>query len=161
MIVPWIIQNNITDFLSGLVQNAPGGQSFSGFQIFNIGDYLPTIKPIIPKTAIDYSKYKTIERSHPKSNTDEAEANDSEVVTKPPEESRPVVREHVRNRGGRPGIRKEESIDRPVVSTAKYRSTTLASSEPKSTTQRIGLCFYILEENLINCLNFSAIKERY
>ncbi|XP_060521970.1 uncharacterized protein LOC132699335 [Cylas formicarius] len=46
------------------VQNSPGGQNIelSNIQIFDISDYLPKVKNYAPKTAIDYSKYKTIER---------------------------------------------------------------------------------------------------
>ncbi|KAJ3624621.1 hypothetical protein MTP99_018229 [Tenebrio molitor] len=45
------------------VQNSPGGQSSGqNFQIFDITDYLPKVKSYSPRTSIDYSKYKTIER---------------------------------------------------------------------------------------------------
>ncbi|XP_044253450.1 titin-like [Tribolium madens] len=48
------------------VQNSPGGQlGGSNFQIFDITEYLPKVKTYSPRTSIDYSKYKTIERSNP------------------------------------------------------------------------------------------------
>lgn len=45
------------------VQNSPGSQNqMQNFQIFDINDYLPKIKNYSPRTSIDYSKYKTIQR---------------------------------------------------------------------------------------------------
>ncbi|KAF2885880.1 hypothetical protein ILUMI_20293 [Ignelater luminosus] len=51
----------------GNVQNSPGAaQDSNGFdrmQIFDISEYLPQPKNYSPRTVIDYSKYKTIQRA--------------------------------------------------------------------------------------------------
>ncbi|CAG9812696.1 unnamed protein product [Phaedon cochleariae] len=60
--------------------NSPGGEQHSltnDFQIFDISDYIPKLKNYLPRTSIDYSKYKTIERpaakNYPKSEEDSDE----------------------------------------------------------------------------------------
>ncbi|KAG5872161.1 hypothetical protein JTB14_024827 [Gonioctena quinquepunctata] len=48
------------------VKNSPGGVQHDypkeGFQIFDISDYIPKLKNYLPKTSIDTSRYKTIQR---------------------------------------------------------------------------------------------------
>ncbi|XP_049826765.1 uncharacterized protein LOC126266565 [Aethina tumida] len=54
-----------------IVQNSPGGQNVqfdSNYQIFDIGDFIPKVKNYMPRTSIDYSKYKTIERPNMRHN---------------------------------------------------------------------------------------------
>lgn len=49
------------------VRNSPGaGQMLplSNLEIFDISEYLPQVKSYTPRTNIDYSKYKSIDRSH-------------------------------------------------------------------------------------------------
>ncbi|KAL1497376.1 hypothetical protein ABEB36_008357 [Hypothenemus hampei] len=71
------MQTDLYKFIKKLTKNSPGGQNLGNLQIFDIGEYLPTIKPINPKTAVDYSKYKTIER--PQTKKQQEETSDSQV----------------------------------------------------------------------------------
>ncbi|CAH0564108.1 unnamed protein product [Brassicogethes aeneus] len=72
----------------GPIQNSPGGQGLSqidpNFQIFDVGDFIPKVKNYVPRTSIDYSKYKTIERPTTPYNTEDEDEDDNEESKAPP-----------------------------------------------------------------------------
>ncbi|CAG9767454.1 unnamed protein product [Ceutorhynchus assimilis] len=111
------------------VQNSPGGQTqdLGNIQIFDIGDYLPKMKSFTPRTTIDYSKYKTIERPHSKSREKEKEEEEEEV-------RRPSF-----NRGGQQfserNIEEKESIERPTIHYKKEPVSTTTTTT--TTTEKI------------------------
>ncbi|XP_066253849.1 titin-like [Euwallacea similis] len=124
------------------IQNAPGGQGVNpgDIQIFDISEYLPKLKPLSPKTPIDYSRYKTIDRSHSKQPSEVKE----EIVSRPPPEDKTTSQHYPHthfssNTDQSQHIRKEESIDRPIISHQQNhlnteKTVTVYSLDPTSST---------------------------
>ncbi|XP_063916352.1 uncharacterized protein LOC135132255 [Zophobas morio] len=123
------------------VQNSPGGQSSGqGFQIFDINDYLPKVKNYTPTTSIDYSKYKTIERTHvPLRHNLSSRYNSDEEDPEDVRTSRvPVILEDKDDT-------KDDNLEiNPVMSESKREevepstttSTTTTTTEPPPSTRR-------------------------
>ncbi|XP_066153070.1 microtubule-associated protein futsch-like isoform X2 [Euwallacea fornicatus] len=134
--------DNDDDGSPEFVQNAPGGQGVNpgDIQIFDISEYLPKLKPLSPKTPIDYSRYKTIDRSHSKQPSEVKE----EIVSRPPPEERATTHHYPHthfNSNTEPSrlIQKDESIDRPIVSHQTNhlnteKTVTVYSLDPTSST---------------------------
>ncbi|EFA08032.1 uncharacterized protein LOC103314057 [Tribolium castaneum] len=98
------------------VQNSPGGQiSGSNYQIFDITEYLPKVKTYSPRTSIDYSKYKTIERANPPTRNNPDQDPEKQTSQVPIMEDRKS---------------EEEAEINPVMSESKHEDV-----EPKTTTE--------------------------
>ncbi|XP_018564883.1 uncharacterized protein LOC108906170 [Anoplophora glabripennis] len=65
------------------VRNSPGGyETGTNLEIFDISDFLPNIKSYLPKTSIDTSKYKTIERPNVRHSSNSEEDTNKEPISK-------------------------------------------------------------------------------
>ncbi|XP_048519743.1 uncharacterized protein LOC109544485 isoform X2 [Dendroctonus ponderosae] len=127
-------QTELYKLVKKLAKESPKRQSLADLQIFDIGDYLPTIRPI------DYSKYKTIERPRTRPQPEEEGQSEVTVVTRRPSsgpggEPAPADRRRLT-------IEEKESVDTPVVSEEKVghdkKHSVSSQNRPSlTTTQRI------------------------
>ncbi|XP_045477789.1 uncharacterized protein LOC123682974 [Harmonia axyridis] len=72
-----------TDTALSNIQNSPGRGAVDigqNFKIFDVNDFLPKVKTYSPRTEIDYSKYKTIQRPRPQTTPQPDEDEKEEVV---------------------------------------------------------------------------------
>ncbi|RZC33449.1 hypothetical protein BDFB_004479 [Asbolus verrucosus] len=118
------------------VQNSPGGQdSGQNFQIFDISEYLPKVKSYSPRTSIDYSKYKTIQRSNVplRHNLSSRYNSDDEDLEDVRTSKVPVLLEERRKT-------LQETEINPVVSESKHEdvepSTSTTTEIPSTRTTR-------------------------
>ncbi|XP_065160241.1 uncharacterized protein [Atheta coriaria] len=134
---------------AGSVQNSPGGQfgPDGGLQIFDINDYLPKVKTYTPRTSIDYSKYKTIERTTSRHNLSSRYSEEDEepfekrpteaptaskYQTAPPRPKSPPKEEKEDDNDDAPQVaavtqnKDEEEKEDEVTTTSKPTTTTSA-----------------------------------
>ncbi|XP_050299191.1 uncharacterized protein LOC126738056 isoform X2 [Anthonomus grandis grandis] len=119
------------------IQNSPGGQAqdLGNIEIFDIGDYLPKIKPVTTKTTIDYSKYKTIQRDRPKTTPSTLEEDEEDDLDLGRREEVLSKQDHSRGNVHKQEVnREEETIDRLIYS---EESDEREKPTTTTTTQRI------------------------
>lgn len=118
------------------IRNSPGGSqsgNFANLQIFDISDYLPQVKTYAPRTSIDTSKYKSIDRSQSRLTTiEELETTPRNVV-----ESKPTT--EVSDSKGYASIRRQRPQSGNHILSSSTKAPEVAEEQPEAAPKRAKL----------------------
>lgn len=118
------------------IQNSPGGnQQFTNLQIFDISEYLPQVKTYTPRTTIDVSKYKTIDRSQTRHNLS---SNPSEEEADEANKTAPSEVKEAQDNKGYASIQRNRAPQtlEPEIETENPKSVTTTIKPRTPTTSR-------------------------
>lgn len=128
-------QEEVEEEPTGPVQNSRGGESAKNdaFQIFDITEFIPKMKNYLPRTSVDTSKYKTIERPIVRHNLSSRYNSDDEKPSDVNTSRRPIILEMKQDDFVEINPVESES---KVETTTKHLTTSTTTEEPTTTTTR-------------------------